>query len=332
MFEFGPSGNVIWSRPLPDAFQPLPNPAVEASPAIGDTGFGIPAIEAGVIGISIYSLDPGTGNTNWGWPQKAADTTFSTAAIANVNGHQQIIAGSDSTGDSPGHTGALNNWDGGSVRSLDANGNTLWTIPNNEVVTSSPAVGNLDGSGPEVVFGHGSWWKQSDSTGLTAASAATGQVLWESHLNGYTPASPALADLVGNGQLDIVEPTSTAPGQSNGGDVYAFRPDGSTLWGPVVLPNPPLAPGNPNTIYGGVATADFGEGYQDVVVGAGFGWDILDGRTGSVVTNQGLGVNWDGNVGNLSMQNTPLVTPDPTGNGVDVVMAGTYSAANGDFN
>ncbi len=322
---FGPGGNSLWSRTLPDIYGAFgSSPAVPASPALGDTGTGQTRVVVGGVSLSLYSLDPGSGGTIGGWPQKTADSTFATAAIANVNGSQMIVAASDSTAG----PGALNNWNGGSTRLMSARGSTAWTDASNEVVTSSPAVGNLNGSGPVAVYGHGDYWHGSDQDGLTAVNAANGALLWENHLGGYTRASPALADLVGNGQLDVVEPTWTAVGQTTGGVVDAYRPDGSLLWGPVVLPTG--GGGNPNTIAGGVATADFGEGYQDVVVSSGLGMDILDGRSGSVVSNQGLAVNWDGNQANLSMQNSPLVVPDPSGNGDDIVVAGTYFGLNND--
>jgi hypothetical protein len=157
-------------------------------------------------------------------------------------------------------------------------------------------------------------------------------VRWEQHLGGYTRASPALADLLGNGNLDVVEPTWTALGQTTGATVSAFDPNGNRLWGPVTPQLPAGSVGNPDTIAGGPATADFGEGYQDVVVATGLGFDILDGRSGGIVSAQGLNINWDGNLANLNMQNSPLVVPDPSGGGVDIVVAGTYGGVNNDTN
>ena len=334
IIDYGPGGNVLWNRALPDTHGTYgPHPAVAASPAVGDTGTGQTRIVVGGVSQSIYSLDPSTGGTVGGWPQATADTTFATAAIANVDGSNQIIAASDSTAG----PGSLNNWNGGSVRLMGAPGSTGWTVASNEVVSSSPVVGNLDGSGPVAVYGHGRHWGGSDGDGVTAVNAANGAILWERHLGGYTLASPALADLLGNGQRDVVEPTWTAVGQTTGAVVYAFNPGGQTLWGPVTLPEPPGSSGDPNTIAGGVATADFGEGYQDVVVAAGLGFDILDGRSGGIVSSQGLNLNsprgsfgGDSNFANLNMQNSPLVTPDPSGVGDDIVVAGTYGGVNGD--
>ena len=106
-------------RTLPDVFGAIrPRPRRAASPAIGDTGTGQTRIVVGGVSLSLYSLDPVTGATIAGWPQKTADTTFATAAIANIDGTQQIIAASDSTAG----PGALNNWNGGSIRRMGAHG------------------------------------------------------------------------------------------------------------------------------------------------------------------------------------------------------------------
>ncbi|HUY63901.1 MAG TPA: hypothetical protein VMV14_05235 [Acidimicrobiales bacterium] len=324
LLAFGPGGNLLWNRALPDAFGTFGStPAVPASPAIGDTGAGSPRIVVGDVGLSLYSLDPGTGATEPGWPQKTADTTFATAAIANVNGAQSILAASDSTAG----PGALDNWNGGAVRLMGAGGTTAWTDASNDVVSSGPVVGNLTGSGPVAVYGHGAYWGGSDQDGLTAVDAGTGATRFEAHLGGYTLAAPALADLHGNGQLDVIEPSWRTVGQGTGGTVFAFDPNGNRLWS--------FAPQSATTITGSVSTADFGEGYQDVVAATGLGWYIIDGQSGAAAAPvQGLGLNsgfaGDSNPGNLTMQNAPLIVPDPSGSGLDVVICGTYGGVNND--
>ena len=58
---------------------------------------------------------------------------------------------------------------------------------------------------------------------------------------------------------------------------------------------------------------------------------MIDGRTGAVYPANGLNVTWPGHTAaNLAMSNSPLVVPDPSGVGVDVVVAGTYTAVAGD--
>jgi len=108
--------------------------------------------------------------------------------------------------------------------------------------------------------------------------------------------------------------------------VSALGPAGSPMW--------TFTPTYPTTITGSVATGDFGEGYQDVVAATGTGWYIIDGATGQAAAPvQGVALNGfagDPHVGNLDMENTPLVTADPSGTGLDVVVAGTYFAGNAD--
>ncbi len=331
--EIAPGGQTLWKRGISDQFDPTfgTNPAVYASPVVADTtGSGTPSIVTAGVSLSQYTLSAGSGATETGWPRKTADSTFSTAAVADLFGGRDpvIVAGSDSSAG----PGALNNWNGGVVRAETGAGQVLWSYRTNEVVTSSPAVGNLAGTGEKVVFGHGRYWSDRefapDATKVTALNS-NGTLAWQSTLGGYTPASPALADLTGNGQLDVVEPTWTAYGSRTGGSVYAIQPNGHPLWGPAGLWTGNSTANSAEVIYGGVATADFGEHYQDVVAASGTGWNILDGRTGSSILPygplSGVNVDWDGHQADLAMQNTPLVTPDPSGHGLDIVLAGTYA-------
>jgi hypothetical protein len=337
--DYGPDGHVRWSRTVPDEFGSFGGqPSVFASATAATlSGSGAPTLVLGGVSLSQYALDASTGASEPGWPRKTADSTFSTAAVADlVGGQPAIVAGSDSSAG----PGALDDWNGGVVRAQDAYGRVLWNHPTDEVVTSSPAVGNLNGSGEKVVFGHGSYWAQSgpraDSTSVTALNA-DGSEDWQTSLSGYTPASPALADLTGNGDLDVVEPTWTGTAAGTSGGVYALDPGGHVMWGPVYqLPLPGTSTPPDDLDYGGVATADFGAGRQDVVYASAFGWNILDGETGqpllpapstSANNLDGEWVDWDGTVANLAMANTPLVAPDPAG-GIDIVVSGVYAPAN----
>ena len=340
MDEFGPDGSLRWSSALPDQFGDFGSqPALYATPPAADvTGSGQPSLVTGGVSLSQYAVDASSGATEPGWPRKTADSTFSSAAVADLDGGARpiVVAGSDSTAG----PGALYDWNGGVVRAEDGFGRVLWVHRTGEVVTSSPAVGNLDGTGNKVVFGQGRYWADreptSDATDVTALNA-DGSVAWQQSLSGYTPASPALADVTGNpGELDVIEPTWMANGSSDGGgQVYALDPHGNVLWGPVSQTYVAGEAGNPADIYGGAAAASFTPGYDDAVFGSTFGWNIIDGRSGALLLPQptttavnldGEYVNWDGTVANLNIQSTPLITPDPV-SGMDVVLAGTYAPA-----
>ena len=157
--EIAPDGKTLWKRGISDHFDPTfgADPAVYASPAVADvTGSGEPSIVTAGVSLSQYALQADSGSADVGWPRKTADSTFSTAAVADLFGGRDpvIVAGSDSSAG----PGALYNWNGGVVRAETGSGEVLWSYRSNEVVTSSPAVGDLDGTGDKVVFGHGRYW------------------------------------------------------------------------------------------------------------------------------------------------------------------------------
>jgi hypothetical protein len=104
-----------------------------------------------------------------------------------------------------------------------------------------------------------------------------------------TADSPALANVQGNGQLDVVEGTAA-------NTIYVLNgTNGAVVWS---------APTSGQVI-GSPVTADLtGGGYQDVIVPTTDGIDIFDGRSGSEVATLGP---------NDAFQNSPLVTDDPDG-------------------
>ena len=92
---------------------------------------------------------------------------------------------------------------------------------------------------------------------------------WSDTLNGITADSPALANVQGNGQLDVVEGTQA------GHDLRPQRRQrGHVVWS---------APTS-GAVIGSPVTADLtGGGYQDVIVPTTDGIDIFDGRSGAKV-------------------------------------------------
>ena len=95
-------------------------------------------------------------------------------------------------------------------------GRTLWQFFTDEMVRSSPAVGDLGGTGqPSIVFGTGNYWvsqpggaKDSNKVfALDPAATCDGSATWAARRS----AGPALADVEGNGHLDIVIGTADGP-------------------------------------------------------------------------------------------------------------------------
>ncbi len=155
---------------------------------------------------------------------------------------------------------------------------------------SSPAVGKfLSGGGVGIAIGDGSYYPgASDSHKVFAINTGCG-LAWSQTLNGVTTDSPALADVQGNGQLDVVEGTDA-------GTIYVLNgTNGSVVW----------SASTSGSVIGSPVTADLtGGGYQDVIVPTTNGIDIFDGQSGASVAKLGSGD---------AFQNSPLVTDDPDG-------------------
>jgi hypothetical protein len=101
-----------------------------------------------------------------------------------------------------------------------------------------------------------------------------------------------LADVLGNGQLQVIEGTDAG----SSGSVYALDgASGHTLWQTSV-----------GRVVGSVVTADFGSGYQDVVAPTTNGFVVLDGKSGGVITTLL-------NTSAMGFQNSPLITHDANG-------------------
>ncbi len=262
-------------------------------------GYGV---EAGSLGQNTYALGAGNGAVLAGFPWFQADSVYSTAAVADLyaNGDSQIISGGDSTaGIAYGQTYS----NGGHIRIISTAGNLFTGNPagglvcqyntNQNIDRSSPAVGQfLSGGAVGIAIGDGSYYSgASDSDTVFAMNTGCG-LAWSNVLDGITADSPALADVQGNGQLDVVEGTQAG----SGGTIYVLNgTNGNVVWS---------APASGEVI-GSPVTADLtGGGYQDVIVPTTQGIDIFDGRSGAQVATLGAD---DG------FQNSPLVTDDPDG-------------------
>jgi hypothetical protein len=305
------SGGLVWSHIENDPVYNHYQANGTSSGVTVGTLQGQPAVVAPSLGQNEDAYNATSGNELAGFPWFEGDTNFATAAIADVegNGQNQIVEGGASTaGVAYGQTYT----GGGHIRILSQNGAAGQPQPNdglyceyntNQDVASSPAVGGfLAGGAPGVVAGTGddAVYQGNSQMDTILAVNKSCQLAWSDRLNGDTSDSPALADILGTGGLEVVEGTR----YSGGGTVYAL--DGATghiLWQTTAL----------GGVFGGVTTADlFHQGYQDVIVPTAAGVEILDGRTGREVEvlEQGVGV-----------QSSPLVTEDPNGT-IGITVAG----------
>ena len=293
-----PGGGDQWFDPAPNPATDPGNSGVQASMTVGDFAGGL-GVEAGNLGQNTYALGAGNGAVFGGFPWFSADSVFSTAATADLyaDGNNEIISGGDS---SAGLAYGETYGNGGHIRIISSAGNSGTLNPagglicqfntNQNIDRSSPAVGQiLAGGGVGIVIGDGSYYGgASDSNKIFAINTGCG-LAWSRTLNGITADSPALADVQGNGQLDVVEGTSSSTvyvlNGTNGGTIWSATTSGEVIGSPV--------------------TADLtGGGYQDVIVPTTDGIEIFNGQTGAYLTTLGV---------NEAFQNSPLVTADPDG-------------------
>ena len=310
MYSFDHDGNQRFRFQGSD--QDCGNQAVHSTPALGDVNRdGQTDATFGTLGLTMYSLSH-TGVVNPGWPYYTDDTVFSSPALADINadGQTDVVIGGDSTPGPPiDHRGGL-------VRAIGGSGNTLWEFRVNEIVRSSPSIGDIDGDGAvEIVFGTGDYWVRqggaSDATKVYALNA-NGSLKWVRDTGGYTLASPTLADLDGNGVLDVAVGTFEG---ANPGRVFAFRGNGTDLAGF------PRASGG-GVVLGSITTADLnGDGGQDLLVPTGGGIFAYSGKSGALLFGLAQG--------NTAFQNSPAVA-DVDGNGLlDIFAVGTRPSGAG---
>jgi hypothetical protein len=304
---FSPDGGELW-------YVAVHNPGasyksgVVASLAVGDLQ-GSTDVVAPSVGQDQDAINAATGAVLPGFPWFQGDGDYATPALAELygGGKTDIIEGG---GQTAGLAYGVQYVQGGHVRVLKPTGNAGTNSPSgglkcdyhpHQSVESSPAVGRFLARGAEgIAVGTGIYWPGARGTDAVLAFNRHCQLVWSAILDGLTTSSPALADLLGNGVLEVVEGTNN---QHGGGSVYALNgATGSVLWHQSAL----------GEVIGGVVTANLGAGYQDVIVAATGGAEVLDGRTGQVVATLEQGV---------GLQNSALVTDDPNGS-IGITVAG----------
>ncbi len=215
----------------------------------------------------IYMLDH-TGTPLWydlWWPGPGfydADTVWDTAACADLNGdgEQEIIIGADITGGNYMPDGTPTQ-DGGWLYVFDSGGHVLARRFIPEAVYSSPAVGDLDGDGDlEIVVGTSwYWWDVHGRKSQPYVYAFDTSHLFSDrpyydpsklpNLPGWPRpttypgfSSPALADLDGDGDLEIIigsgDPYTTASGDPipGAGKIHVWHHTGEAMTGWPVHP------------------------------------------------------------------------------------------------
>ncbi len=303
-YAFGSSGAEVWGQ---NASDPNGLHGVQASMAVGDLN-GVNSVVAPSLGQNEYAFKASDGSVLPGWPFFTADSGFTTPSLADLygNGQTEVVEGGDS---SPGVAYGQTYTAGGHLRVVGPGGNLLCQYNTDQTVDSSPAVGNfLAGGTTGIAFGTGSYYPGASDTNMLFGANSSCNIAWQADLGGTTTSSPALGDIEGDGNLEVLEGVDTG----SGGLVWALN--GATG---AAMPGWPQT--TSGTIVGGVVSADLtGGGYNDVLVPTSNGLVIYDGRSAQAVATLGAG--------DIGLQNSPMVTIDPNGT-IGITIAG-YNAQN----
>ena len=305
----GATGEIAWDFDLKAFARRRPifsvSHAVISSPALHDfDGDGTLEVVFGSLDRNIYMVTA-TGKLR-GYYQ-AADTVFSSPAIfpADQLGQAEIIVGTDISRNRQLRPPTPN---GGYVYALRgdafkqqaaigfrATGSSVWRKTFDQVVQSSPTVGELISSneGLEVVVATGCYFPEdsTDKRGryMKVLSVKTGKVLRTAPLATCTNSEAAIADVDGDGLNDVVIPVQTLGqyGGSGQSQVVAYNPERDAfLW----IANPLVNGSNSKelALFSGLVIADLDtNGSREVVVTTGGGLAVLAGATGEHLSCDG---------------------------------------------
>ncbi len=278
-------GHLLWNRPSSNFDgDGIPEGVVDA-PAIADVdGDGVVEVAWGSLDAHVYLVDGRTGADKPGWPVFVRDTIFSSPALADVNGDGQlkVIIGVDAHMEGPPY----NTPNGGCLHVLRPNGTELTGFPQcvDQVLSSSPAVGDINGDGRfEIVVGTGRYWPNASHKVYAFEPDGSMAAGWPVLVDGEVETSPALADINGDGNPEVIV-TDNADSPSTTFHVYAFKGDGTLLW--KTVPKDYFG-GNPPDAKDPMVADVVGDGQLEVLIPVNTELVVLDAATGHQLSDDG---------------------------------------------
>src|SRR6266540_2691527 len=267
-------GSLIWERLTATDES---DDGVFSSPAIGNVdGVGGNEVVVGSFDFRVYVIRS-DGSDLPGWPKKLRDTIYSSPALFDLDGDGklEIIIGVDTHLEGP----PFNTPNGGALYVFRSDASIFPGFPKfiDQTMMSSPAVGDIDGDGrPEIVVGGGVYYSGNVGRQVYAwhcdGSPVTG---WPVTVEAQVFDSPALANLEGDGRLEVVISDENA-------NVYAFRSDGSQIFKTKPKSFFGTSPNADNPI---VADID-GDGLPEILVAVNTEIAVLS-RPGAQLTDDG---------------------------------------------
>lgn len=320
------TGSLLWAK---RAFNPPGVPCrsngVMGGMSLFDRGGKLRALGMS-LGQAEWGFTAASGDALSGWsPWFQADSSISTPALVWDSGPTQpplIVEGGDSTA-GLAYGGAYRN--GGHVRVISPKGNG--GVPGfggqrcaydtyaggGQIVESSPAVGPFLPAGAiGIASGMGYFPSYAGPTNKVFVLGLDCKRVWSATTD-FETSSPILADVDGDGRLDVVVGTQDVSqhGQTANGSVYAFdAATGRLLWSHAT-----------GAVIGQPVAADLrGSGHADIVVATvgGLGLQVLDGTSGSLLKSSS----------EMVSQSTPLLTADRDGS-IGITVAGYHSISVG---